>query len=186
MSFQSLQQVLGALAAQYKPQQPEPIQQVLQCWADVVGSIAAAQTRPLSIQRQVLRVATSSSVWAQNLVFERPRILEKLNAYLSLALVDIRFSTAQWTQAQIQTRSPEAEQRQLWQFHPSRLPEEVHLQRSSPEGDDPMAAFENWATLMRSRSQRLPLCPQCHCPAPPGELERWRTCGICAAKQWNS
>ncbi|NEP50291.1 MAG: DUF721 domain-containing protein, partial [Moorea sp. SIO3C2] len=32
--------------------------------------------------------------------------------------------------------------------------------------------------------QNLPLCPQCKCPTPPGELQRWDVCGLCAIKQW--
>lgn len=186
MSLQSLQQVLGALEAQYKPQQTQPIQQVLRCWADVVGPIAAAQTRPLSIQREILQVATSSAAWAQNLVFERQRILGKLNAHLSVVLLDIRFSTAQWVRSQPQSTPFESEQQMLWKLHPSRLPEEFCPSNAllTPSGDDLTAVFQTWATILRSRSERLPLCPECRCPTPPGELERWSVCGHCAAKRW--
>ncbi|NJL81148.1 MAG: hypothetical protein HC917_24425 [Richelia sp. SM2_1_7] len=41
--------------------------------------------------RQLLALA-----WAQNLTFERQRLLKKLNKILPTPLVDIRFSTARW------------------------------------------------------------------------------------------
>lgn len=187
MPLQSLQQVLGVLETQYKPQ---PIQQVIQCWPEVVGPIVAAQTRPLSLQRSILRVATSSAAWAQNLVFERQRILEKLNNQLSLALTDIRFSTAQWTQpAAAKTSFGAQEQALLWQAHPSRLPESNQLASLAPVTaasglTDPVEVFHNWTRIVKSRTHHLPNCPQCHCPTPPGELDRWQVCSLCAAKQW--
>jgi predicted nucleic acid-binding Zn ribbon protein len=30
----------------------------------------------------------------------------------------------------------------------------------------------------------LPRCPQCQCPTPPGELERWSVCAVCATQRW--
>ena len=185
MGFDSLHRVLGHLETRYQPPAHKQLQQIVRCWAEVVGEVVAAQAQPVAIQRHVLQVATSSSAWAQNLVFERQRILEKLNQRLSLALTDVRFSTLQWQQSRPADSNLE-DPLQLWQHHPSRLSSTLsdRLAASLPEVTDPRAAFDQWAYRVRSQSHHLPICPQCHCPTPPGELERWHLCALCAAKQW--
>lgn len=186
MAFHSLNHVLGSLESQYKQQHQQQLQQVLGHWHAVVGAVVAAQTRPISVQRGVLKVATSSSAWAQNLVFERQRILEKLNQVVPRSLTDIRFSTAQWAEIPLATFPGEQEQRDLWRLHPSRL-QAKEISQLNPVGlppDNPLIAFQNWAMIVRSRTQHLPHCPQCHSPTPIGELERWQICSLCVSKRW--
>lgn len=195
MPFQPLNHVLGILENHDKWEKRRQFRQLCTCWAEVVGKVVAAQTRPLYLQRNILYVATSSSVWAQNLVFERHRILTKLNDRLSYQLTDIRFSTAQWN-AQKSSDANNSESYILWQNHPSqirsqRTPSSSSLYSSSvqtsayphPIPNDPQTAFQGWANRIRERSQHLPTCPTCHCPTPPGELQRWSVCALCAAKQ---
>lgn len=193
MSLQPLNRVLGNLKGQYRRQEAHHASQVQGCWSEVVGDVVAAQTRPYSLQRGVLKVATSSAAWAQNLVFERQRILEKLNKVLPFPVSDIRFSTAQWHEIPPPTSFPgDEEQVALWQSHPSRLLNLSGNQQSQRQQNpdstelplDPLLAFQAWANSMRSRSKDLPLCPHCHCPTPTGELARWQQCAVCAAKHW--
>jgi predicted nucleic acid-binding Zn ribbon protein len=186
MTFKSIHHVLDTLETRYQPREQQQFQRLLQRWAEVVGPVVAVQTRPLSIQRGVLRVATSSSAWAQNLVFERQRILEKLNSLLLLSLTDIRFSTAQWQSGSRAVTFPAAKhQAELWQNHPSRLSGQPGLPKKlAPESIDSKLAFQNWAQQVRSRSQNLPLCPHCNCPTPTGELDRWNVCSLCVTKRW--
>jgi predicted nucleic acid-binding Zn ribbon protein len=181
MAMKSLQQVLGGLDHQESWKGRRQFQQLLLCWGEVVGVAVAAQTRPIAIQRKALSVATSSSAWAQNLVFERHRILEKLNDRLALGITDIRFSTAQWHTQSLAPEPPESVT--VWKNHPSRL---VPDQAAAPlqNSADPQSAFRDWARTMRSRAQDLPLCPDCQCPTPAGELERWSVCSLCAAKEF--
>ncbi|HEY9640710.1 MAG TPA: DciA family protein [Coleofasciculaceae cyanobacterium] len=179
--MKSLQQVLGILDHQESWKGRRQFQQLLACWGDVVGVAVATQTRPIAIQRHVLSVATSSSAWAQNLAFERHRILDKLNDRLSLSLTDIRFSTAHWHTHSSPPETPETAV--LWQNHPSRVAAAAPLP-ISPPSLDPQTAFRSWARTMRSRAQHLPLCPSCQCPTPTGELERWSVCSLCAAKKF--
>lgn len=185
MSFKSINHVLGQLGDHYRAYDQQHAQRLLRAWVEAVGPIVAVQTRPLSIYHDVLRVATSSSAWAQNLVFERQRILAKLNVLLSSSLVDIRFSSAQW-QEQPRSVLNASLQAQLWQQHPSRLTDAVRtVGTQRPETlTDPLQAFQHWGELMRSRTQNMPFCPRCQCPTPPGELKRWALCSLCAAKQW--
>ncbi|PSB05784.1 DUF721 domain-containing protein [filamentous cyanobacterium CCP1] len=185
MPFISLTQVIGGLENQDKWEKRRQFRQLVGCWTEVVGGVVAAQTRPLYVQRQVLHVATASSVWAQNLAFERQRILGKLNAKLPYQLTDIRFSTAQWQLPK--KRSPiSSESDILWQEHPSHVKLRTNLSsfnaaESAPA--DPQTAFQSWANTIRDRTRSLPTCPVCQCPAPPGELQRWSVCALCAAKQ---
>lgn len=180
MSFKSINDILNVLEAQAKWQE-QPFPHLLRCWAEVVGAVVAAHTRPLSIQRDVLRVATSSAAWAQNLTFERQRLLLKLNEKLSVNLVDIHFSTAGWQRP----KNIETEQKTLLpQEHPSYTGDvNLFTPDVTPTTNDANAAFQHWAKTMQGRAHGLPLCSACHCPTPPGELQRWRVCSLCAAKQ---
>ncbi len=193
MALQPLNRVLGNLEGQYKRQDAQRLAQVQGCWSEVVGNVVAVQTRPYNCQQGILKVATSSAAWAQNLVFERQRILEKLNKNLPFLISDIRFSTAHWHEQPTSASFPGDEQQTaLWQGHPSRLLDNSsghqENQQQNPESVevqvDPLVAFQAWANAMRSRSKNLPLCPQCHCPTPSGELARWQQCAVCAAKHW--
>ncbi len=178
MSFKSVNDILGVLQKQAKWEE-QPFQQVCQFWAEVVGTVIAAQTQPLSIQRDVLRVATSSAAWAQNLTFSRQALLVKLNQKLSTPLVDLRFSTAGWQ------RHPQKQQTQttvLPSEHPSYLGEVNEPHKLIVASQDVNQVFGNWAKTRQVRSQALPLCPQCDCPTPPGELQRWGVCGFCIVK----
>lgn len=183
MPLRSLNHVLSGFESRFATKEQKQFQRLQRGWIEIVGSVVAAQTKPIALQRGVLRVATSSAAWAQNLVFERQRILEKLNAQLGLSLIDIRFSNAQWQPSQTSTPG-EVMQAELWQGHPSRIGIAAHALLAAPPSDDPIDVFQRWANQMKSHRQHLPNCPNCHCPTPPGELDRWQVCSICAAKQW--
>jgi predicted nucleic acid-binding Zn ribbon protein len=182
MSFKSLHQALLFLNEHESWQTQRQFQQLLISWPQLVGAAVAPHTRPVSIQQQVLQVATSSPVWAQNLTFERHRLLEKLNAAYQLPLTDIRFSAALWHRSSSKSHSTDSTL--VWDQHPSRIPPVAGTVRS--QQDTPVEAFQQWASVMRARSQHLPHCPRCQCPTPVGELERWSMCALCAAKQWSS
>jgi predicted nucleic acid-binding Zn ribbon protein len=180
MSLKSVNDILSVLEQQAQWQE-QPFQRLLQFWAEVVGAVAAAHTRPLSIQRDVLRVATSSAAWAQNLTFGRQTLLVKLNAKLPTPLIDIRFSTADWRRAPEQIKT---QQTVSLQEHPSYLGDVASSRPDvTPTIESANTAFGYWAKTMQGRSHGLPLCPQCHCHTPPGELQHWGVCSFCAAKQ---
>lgn len=184
MSFKSLDRILDALQKQARWEE-QPFQRLLKCWPEAVGAAVTAHTQPLSIQRGVLWVATSSAAWAQTLTFERQRILQKLNVQLPSPLVDIRFSTAGWQRSKDSTEQANQPHHQLL-LHPSCLMNASRVPKASvtPDDHNPNAAFQHWVKVTQARAHGLPLCPQCHSPTPPGELQRWSVCSICAAKQW--
>ncbi|MBE9004074.1 DUF721 domain-containing protein [Fortiea sp. LEGE XX443] len=181
MSLKSINDILGVLEQQARWQE-QPFQKVLQFWAEVVGAVVINHTQPLVIQRDVLRVATSSAAWAQNLAFKRQIILLQLNEKLPKPLVDIRFSTAGW---QRPSAKPQQQLTGLPQEHPSYLGNLSNIRRDEPPVlENAQTAFGQWAEKMQVRSHGLPLCPQCQSPTPPGELQRWQVCAICASKQF--
>lgn len=182
MSFQPLNHVLSSLHKQERWREQRQFQCLLQCWTEVVGPVVSAQTRPVTISnRGILEVATSSSVWAQNLAFERHRVLEKLNARLLSSLTDIRFSTRYWQNGL--GRHQSSEPRQLWREHPSQVSNPLSKAEKT-SSQDSNTAFRHWTSVIQSRSRQLILCPKCDCPTPSGELKRWSVCAVCATQRW--
>lgn len=184
MPLQSLNQVLHTFQNQPLWHEQRQFQLLLASWQEIVGPAVGAQTQPLSISRQrVLQVAASSGVWAQNLAFERHLILKKLNLRLQPPLIDIQFSTRQWQSLRSKAAKPSSPR----QAHPSHLPNSAGRKTApaAPAGD-PQTAFRRWAHTIQERSRQLPLCPQCRCPTPPGELQRWQICSLCAVKTLGS
>lgn len=178
MSFQELQSILSAIEPHYHSPERQQLRRILEHWTDLIGADLAAQAQPIAIQRNILEVATSSPVWTQTLVFKRPSILKQIRDRFAIDLSDIRFSTVQWRSQQNQ---PVIEG-DLWQNHPSRLPVASQAVTQLMLLNDSRTAFERWSALIQRRSQHLPLCPNCKSPTPPGELERWTVCSLCAAR----
>lgn len=176
MSWQSLAYLLQHVAEQPTWQHHYHFQQLLHHWPTIVGDLVAQHTRPITLRRGVLSVATASSVWAQNLSFERQRILTKLNAVLPQPVTDIRFSTAQWSETFLITSAD----RTLGQAHPSFVPTvNSSTAPAIATACTPDLAFQYWQQHLQHQRQQFPLCPQCQCPTPPGELARWTICALC-------
>lgn len=187
MAFESLERVFNQLEKQVNWQKHHQFRQVLQHWSGVVGAAVSSHTRPYSIQRGTLNIATANSVWAQNLSFERLRILQKLNQILSVPLTDIRFSAGYWrgeTNGETNLDGKSDDNHRSWN-HPSELPITLDsLTQASHPPQDANGAFQQWASRRRHQMKALPLCPQCEVPSPLGELDRWGVCCFCVTKKW--
>jgi predicted nucleic acid-binding Zn ribbon protein len=185
MDFSSLNQILGYLKILERSPQQLQFQRLLECWEQVLG-VMAAQTQLLYIERRVLYVATSSAALSQELSFRVPQILHKLNELLPTPLENIRFSNAQWHSQPARGQSRQTEKVDDWHQHPSMISEyeKPPLANPTQKNQNPQTTFQSWAAAIKARSQYLPLCPQCQCPTPPGEIQRWSVCAICATKQW--
>lgn len=187
MPFDSLNDILGSFAHQTLGQKQQEYQRLVECWAIAVGPKIVKHTRLLCVERGILKVATSSAAWAQTLTFERRRILQVLNAHRDSEIADIRFSTRDWVNCSNESPSLAGQLQTMWQEHPSRLFDDNSGGSTSAESSasqDPKAAFKQWAARLKTRSASLPLCSECGSPTPPGELERWSVCAVCATKQW--
>lgn len=161
---------------------------VVDCWQEILGEKISRNSRPIGIFRGVLWIATSNSAWAQNLSMQRYILLKKLNSQLSEPLTDLRFSSAQWHQ-NIDSNKNTLSNNQTTnkQKHPSQI--EISADRLNlekiPLEDTPKEAFQRWAKINKMRSQNLPLCPQCNCPTPAGEIARWNCCYLCISQKWS-
>ncbi|MBF2064241.1 MAG: DUF721 domain-containing protein [Calothrix sp. C42_A2020_038] len=178
MALESVSDILDILQARGHWQTP-PLQILLKSWHQIVGNTVALKTRPVSIHRDVLWVATSSAAWAQTLTFERKTLLVKVNQQLSAPLTDIHFSTAGWNNI----NTPIKPQRPSHQDHPCHQ-EKIKFTVSTNTQVDVNATFEHWVKRVQMSSHNLPLCPECQCPTPQGEIHRWEVCALCAAKKF--
>ena len=184
MSFKSVNNILDVLKNQAKWQE-DPFVCVRDNWPQIVGTVVASHAQPLYIRQRILWVATSSASWAQNLTFERRNLMTELNNLLPTPVVDIRFSTSGW---QRQKNHNKDTQHLSPRHHPSYISRKINLEPNTKRitnnsQTNPQTVFQDWVKIVKMRSHGLSLCPQCNCPTPPGELQRWGICYLCAAKK---
>ncbi len=175
MPFAPITRVLHQLQEDPAWDEMQAFQVILQAWDAVVGEIVARQAQPVGIiPGNKLQVAVASGAWAQTLMFERLRILGKLNQHLKTPLADICFSQRGWP-----VKIKRFDRSTSNAPHTS-----TRLTRPTPaQPASAQAAFQQWSDSVQKFSQRLPLCPCCACPTPRPELDLWRMCGLCSVRQ---
>jgi len=78
----------GAIEALTKRLEPDtPLARIQRAWPDVVGEVIAAETEPVAERGGTVTVACRSAVWAQELTFMAPDLVERLNAALGSSRV---------------------------------------------------------------------------------------------------
>ena len=90
MGFNRLNDLLNSLQTQGNWEKEDGFLHLCKLWESLVDPKIKAHTRPQSVSRQVLWVATSSAAWSQTLSLQRYQLLKKLNAQLSTPLVDLK------------------------------------------------------------------------------------------------
>jgi predicted nucleic acid-binding Zn ribbon protein len=178
MALEGLNSVLSQLKkTQWKDQQS--FEKFVKQWPEIVGVAVAAQTRPLKLNGAgVLYVSVSSGVWAQNLAFERVRLIKKVNAAWHGSVADIYFSTRDWHR----TPSP-----RLIQVLELKLKPSLTGGKSKGKGErslptDARDAFSRWSLAVQKQTKGNTLCPLCQCPTPLEELKRWQHCALCLSR----
>ncbi|MGB3571485.1 MAG: DciA family protein [Phormidesmis sp.] len=182
MALEGLEGLIKGLENQSNWQAQKQFRLVVHHWPKAVGFAVARQTRPVSIQKSTLYVATATPTWAQTLSYERLNILRKLNRYQRQPLKNIRFSTAQWAQP-----SKPASPTLLAKQHPSyAAPRNPSLPAttSAATPQTPQEAFSRWAAIVQQMQDEQAICSQCQCRCPQGEIDRWSVCSLCAVKDW--
>jgi predicted nucleic acid-binding Zn ribbon protein len=174
MSFQSLDDIFRVITEKPEWELYRQHCHLVNSWHQVVNDNISRQTRVLYISRRVLWVATSSAVWAQNLMMQRHELLKKLNPLLPEPLIDIRFSSAHWHNLK-ELPTAETVSGQNFTGHPSDISDLIYPAVDAPSAD----AFRAWIAQRRWYLENLPICPQCLAPTPKGELARWSVCVIC-------
>jgi predicted nucleic acid-binding Zn ribbon protein len=186
MSLTNLLPVIAKIQSQPNWQDRRRFLQIINLWHEIVGASVANQTRPTGIYRQVLQVAVSSSAWSQALVFERLRILSKLQPLLTAGMepiTDIHFSTAKWhslkASVELQTESLKSIPEMLLQ-HPSYIaPKTLKSTQLPLPPSTALEAFQRLSAIVKTQTATMPKCPRCRCATPLGELRRWEMCSTC-------
>ena len=185
MGLEGLSGLIKGLEDQESWQAQRQFRLVVMHWPKSVGFAVARQSRPVSIQRSTLYVATATAAWAQTLAYERLNILRKLNRYQRQPLKNIRFSTAQWSQPLTRpVRSQQQTQHPSYIGEPSAGSVSTNSVPTNSVPTNPAEAFTRWSQAMQQMQQTQQLCPRCQCHCPQGELDRWLMCSLCATKQW--
>jgi predicted nucleic acid-binding Zn ribbon protein len=181
MSLRSVEEILKFVTQQPNWETYRQYCHLVECWRSLVSPQVLQHTRPLAISRQVLWVATSSAAWAQNMALQRYSLLNRLNPMLAEPLADIRFSSALWHNIP-PNPSDGTKAVPSGQPHPSDLPSNwLADEKDALSNDDRSGtSFDRWVEKIRLRAQNLPSCPRCQAPTPPGELQRWNCCALCA------
>lgn len=182
-SFSGLGSLLSDLEKSPSWQSRRQFRQVVDYWPKAVGHLVARQSKPVGIRDRMLYVSVANGSWAQTLTLERRRILHKLNQFLASPIADIRFSSARW-----HVKPTQPPTTPLLAAHPSyvELPPEALSDDQQGQSANAEAAYRRWAAAQRLQQQHQPLCPECACPCPQGELKRWNMCALCIAKTWSS
>lgn len=184
MSFHSLERLLEDLERQPGWEQYRLYRQTLQSWSTLVGPNLARVSRPVKLVRNVLYVATSSSVVAQDLTMKRYDLLEQIDRHLQANFVDLRFSPAKWHAHQSRFLSTNQARKQA--IIQDKVNKNTTSLNSHPDSDlNPQTALERLTKVIQQRCRDLPLCPSCQSATPIAELDRWQVCACCAARNWS-
>ncbi|MFH7244673.1 MAG: DciA family protein [Spirulina sp.] len=189
MPLDAIGQVFQQLERQPAWRSRGQFRRILEHWSTVVGPAVARQSRPVRLDQKILYVAVINPMWAQTLTLERLTILNKLNQQLGLDLADLRFSSGDWFRRpnpKAPLTEPVVDNLPDWlRQHPSFEPGAISTPPPADHPLSPQESFQRWAALAQGMAASRMLCPDCHCPTPPGEIQRWSRCSICAAKRFS-
>ncbi len=199
-NFDPIRQILVNVEQNPQWHGRQQLRRIRDHWPAIVGDAVARHTRPIALHDQQLRVATSTPTWSQNLMFERQRLLKKLNQYfqnppLSPPITQLHFSPGRWSQTQ--PAPPRKKTRQKTREKPRKKirekttpavpPRSPRLTPPpTPHHNTPQQAFQSWSQQVQKQREPYPPCPLCQIPTPPTELERWNCCAHCATQHWRT
>lgn len=96
MDEQSLQRILSQMVGEYGWDRARLYARLEQAWVECAGPLIARHSRIVAHDQNTLVIAVTSSVWAQELSYLKPQLLERINEALGRAgfLSDIRTRVA--------------------------------------------------------------------------------------------
>jgi predicted nucleic acid-binding Zn ribbon protein len=77
--------------------------QIVRAWEAVVSPAIASRSRPRSLSRGILSIATNSASLAHQLTFGRQALCQQLNSQLSTPVSDLRFAAVGYASPAIPT-----------------------------------------------------------------------------------
>jgi predicted nucleic acid-binding Zn ribbon protein len=180
MSFKPLDDAIRSLVGRPGWEDYRRYARVVAAWEQVVPPRLVSRTRPFSLQKGVLSVATASAPLAAELSLQRHALLTGLARHLDEPLEDIRFSSARW-----HDRPPVPPAGALPHLpierHPSHVERDEGATVALPS-PSPRPGLERWRQRLDRRASSWPLCPRCQSPTPAGEIERWGACAFCSVR----
>ncbi len=177
MTLQPLSHTLHRIERDPRWANYRSLQMLQQIWTEAVGATVAQHTAPISLQRGILKVATSTGSWAQNLGFQKHLIVSKLNPHLATPLADIRFLPGEWYRRHLADQPGSSSVAYLGQA--------LFLGAQTHRPQSPQDALERWHQRILEQHRQMPRCPQCGQVTTPQELTRWRRCGYCWIQSLN-
>ncbi|MEL6383460.1 MAG: hypothetical protein AAFQ89_13605, partial [Cyanobacteria bacterium J06626_18] len=57
---------------------------------------------------------------------------------------------------------------------------------SQPAPKTAAEAFQHWSQRIQTQLSDQSICPECRCPCPTQELQRWPACAICMSHHWQN
>ena len=88
----SLKEILQQSFNQILHPQEATLFDLSQVWTDLLGSVIAQKTEPMTLRHSVLTITTKSPAWTQELQLMKQEILEKINQRFPLLHIqDLRF-----------------------------------------------------------------------------------------------
>ena len=173
MAFDSLDKLFKVILSQPQWQKQKRYYELKKCWYEIINHKVAQHTRPVSIKNEVLYIATSNAVWAQELSLQRRNLMRKINLRLEIPLEDLHFASMNWhNNHPIDSDMEDLET----ENHPSSItpsPKITNPCDTAPE------ALEKWFEQIKNRGNDWQTCPRCATFCPEGELKRWGICRIC-------
>ena len=173
MAFDSLDKLFNVILSQPQWQEQKRYCELKKCWYKIINHKVAQHTRPVSIKNEVLYIATSNAVWAQELSLQRPNLIRKMNRRLEIPVENLHFASMKWhnnylISANIEDFSQEN--------HPSLVNPSADIAHPC---NTPQEALEQWLQQIKNRASDWQTCPRCATFCPEGELKRWGVCRIC-------
>jgi len=199
MDLNALSSLIVAMRPSFRSPEQQQLDTITKVWMIAVGESIAVQTRPIRYERHSLTIAVRQGIWAQQLTAQTHQILQRLRPQLppALTIKTLRFRVAPQFYRDLsqtpklvtsQTPIPPAPHPSHWPIEPldqgaphSLNPHpKVKPEVESETGNTLHQVVDRWRLRLDQRSPNLEICPRCHCPTPPAELDRWQMCALCA------
>ncbi len=173
MTFDSIDKLLKIILSQPQWQEQKRFHELKKYWYEIVNHKVAQHTRPVSIKKEVLYIATSNAVWAQELSLQRRNLVKKINNRVEIPLENLHFASMKWYSNYIESCDLEDNKNEI---HPSLT---NPLPKRPDQVNTPQEALKSWFEQIKTRSTDWQACPRCQRLCPQGELKRWDICAIC-------
>ncbi len=161
---------------------------VLLNWRKIVGEELASHTSPVRIQRGVLLIGTSSSVWSHHLVTLKEDIIKKINGFAGEKVVsDIKFQAGYLKKDQNEENTSESDLTSINWKQVVLSGDDVHSIETIAENLSDDSLRQKMKVILRKdvalrkikRKKKWRECPACGILCPPEE----ELCPVCSVEQ---